>query len=70
MDFETFVDSLAVNDVPRNVYEAQEIVDHRSVEGDIEYTVLSSRKDEQTVNGGSEWGDRVDDVLGLRSRSG
>ena len=38
-DFETFVDSLAVNAVPRNVYEAQEIVDHRSVEGDIEYKV-------------------------------
>ena len=38
-DFETFVDSLAVTVVPRNVYEAQEIVDHRSVEGDIEYKV-------------------------------
>ena len=33
------MDSLAVNAVPRNVYEAHEIVDHRSVEGDIEYKV-------------------------------
>ena len=38
-DFETFVDSLAVDAVSRYVYEAQEIVDHRSVEGDIEYKV-------------------------------